>query len=51
MKNFCITFFVFFIIIATVIFAAASGGAESGVSLSSHEAAEFLRIHVRANSD
>ena len=51
MKNFCITFFVFFIIIATVIFAASSGGAESGVSLSSHEAAEFLRIHVRANSN
>ncbi len=51
MKNFCITFFVFFIIIATVIFAASFGGAESGVSLSSHEAAEFLRIHVRANSN
>ena len=42
MKNFCITFFVFIIIIATAIFVAAGGTtAES----------EYLRIHVRANSN
>ena len=45
MKNFGITFFVFFIIIATVIFAVCGAcGGESGN-------AEYLRIHVRANSN
>lgn len=44
MKNFCITFAVIIIIIATAVFA--SGAFESG-----HRSADYLRIHVRANSD
>lgn len=47
MKNFCITFLVIIIIIATAVFASgAFGGAEGG-----REPAEYLRIHVRANSN
>ena len=45
MKNFCITFFVFVIIIATAAFAAGWPAAEEGRS------ADYLRIHVRANSN
>ncbi len=44
MKNFCITFFVLFIIIATVVFATQSGE-------SAEAQTEYLRIHVRANSN
>ncbi len=44
MKNFCITFFVLFIIIATVVCAGViMPEAESGT--------DYLRIHVRANSN
>ncbi len=46
MKNFCITFFIFVIIIATVIFVttnSSDGTAESS--------SDYLRIHVRANSN
>ena len=46
MKNFCITFFLIIIIIATVIFAA--GGNSQNTQ---PDAAEYLRIHVRANSN
>lgn len=46
MKNFCITFFVFVIIIATAIFAAGRSGTDAAA-----ENAEYLRIHVRANSN
>ena len=46
MKNFCITFFLIIIIIATVIFAA--GGNSQGTQ---PDAAEYLRMHVRANSN
>ena len=45
MKNFCITFFVFFIIIATAVFVSGYSAEKSG------DAAEYLRIHVRANSN
>lgn len=44
MKNFCITFFVLIIIIATVVFAVSAG--ESGEADT-----DYLRIHVRANSN
>lgn len=44
MKNICITFFVIIIIIATVMFAAT-------VSTSAQAENEYLRIHVRANSN
>ena len=48
MKNFGITFFVFFIIIATAIFAVIGGaGAQDEAGATS----EYLRIHVRANSN
>ncbi|MCD8373097.1 MAG: stage II sporulation protein R, partial [Clostridia bacterium] len=46
MKNFCITFFILFIIIATVIYV--SGGAEAD---NSEDASDYLRLHVRANSN
>lgn len=46
MKNFCITFFVIIIIIATAVFAGTAAG--SGTD---GENAEYLRIHVRANSN
>lgn len=46
MKNFCITFFLIIIIIATVIFAA--GGNSQNTQ---PDAAEYLRMHVRANSN
>lgn len=45
MKNFCITFFVFFIIIATAVFVSGYSAEKSG------DAVEYLRIHVRANSN
>ena len=48
MKNFGITFFVFFIIIATVMVAACGFGGADGAATG--ENAEYLRIHVRANS-
>ncbi len=44
MKKICITFFVLFIIIATVLFAGAQQKNESAN-------ADYLRIHVRANSN
>ena len=47
MKNFCITFFVFIIIIATAVFAAAR--TQDGACAVSNS--DYLRIHVRANSN
>lgn len=47
MKNFCITFFVFIIIIATAVFVAARS--EDGAAHA--ENSDYLRIHVRANSN
>ncbi len=47
MKNFCITFFVFIIIIATAVFVA--GRADGGTQTLQNS--EYLRIHVRANSN
>lgn len=44
MKNICITFFVFIIIIATVIYASGGFSAQTAEN-------DYLRIHVRANSN
>ncbi|MCD8309459.1 MAG: stage II sporulation protein R [Clostridia bacterium] len=46
MKNFCITFFILIIIIATVIYV--SGGSQSGTA---EATSDYLRLHVRADSN
>lgn len=46
MKNFCITFFILIIIIATVIFVTGAASYSEGETTT-----EYLRLHVRANSN
>ncbi|MCD7729526.1 MAG: stage II sporulation protein R [Clostridia bacterium] len=45
MKNFCITFFILFIIIATVIYVS------DGTDGNTENTADYLRLHVRADSN
>lgn len=46
MKNFCITFFVIIIIIATAVYMCCSAGSDTATAET-----DYLRIHVRANSN